>query len=212
MPRKKKEAPAAERTRAPRTKKAAPLEVHRDWLQTAVTPAVLDRTPQTAATEVAVQLVTFMLGDEEYGLPIMQVQEILRLRELTVTRVPNAPEFVDGVINLRGRLVPVIDIRKRFGLSAIERDRANRICVVRVAGRTVGMLLDAVVEVVTILPSTIEPLPDLATSIDAAFIVGVVRVEGRLVIVLEIDRMFTPEEQTQIAGMPDDEGPGTGDK
>jgi purine-binding chemotaxis protein CheW len=195
----------------PRKKKAAPLKEHADWLETAVTPAVLDRVDETAVTEVAVQLVTFMLGDEEYGLPIMQVQEILRLRELNVTKVPNAPEFVDGVINLRGRLVPIIDVRKRFRLAAVERDRANRICVVRVAGRTVGMLLDAVVEVITILPSSIEPLPDLATSIDAVFIVGVVRVDQRLVIVLEIDRMFTPEEQTQIAGMPDVET-GTGDQ
>jgi purine-binding chemotaxis protein CheW len=195
----------------PRKKKAAPLEQHAEWLETAVTPAVLDRADVSAVTETPVQLVTFMLGEEEYGLPIMQVQEILRLRELNVTKVPNAPQFVDGVINLRGRLVPIIDVRKRFGLAAIERDRANRICVVRVAGRTVGMMLDAVVEVVVILPSAIEPLPDLATSIDAVFIVGVVRVEDRLVIVLEIDRMFTPEEQTQIAGMPD-EGTGTGDQ
>lgn len=151
-----------------------------------------------------VQLVTFMLAEEEYGFQIEQVQEIIRMRNVKITTIPNAPGFVEGVINLRGRMIPVVDLRMRFGMPSEERGRANRIVVINVEERTVGCVVDEVVEVIRVPRDTVEELPDLAVSIESDFIEGVARVEDRMVIVLDIKRMFSNDEQQSMESLADD--------
>src|SRR3990170_5348643 len=124
------------------------------------------------------QLVTFRLGNEEYSLDILSVQEIIRHMELT--RVPRTPEFVDGVINLRGRVIPVLDLRKRFGLPSGERTNETRIIVVDVDNKTVGLKVDAVSEVLRLPADTVEPPPSLVTGMESDYIKGVGKLDGRL--------------------------------
>jgi purine-binding chemotaxis protein CheW len=155
------------------------------------------------------QLVTLLLGGEEYGLPIMEVQEIIRMRNVRVTEIPNAPVFTEGVMNLRGRVVPVVDMHKRFNLPAEELGRSARIVIVTVDARTIGLVVDAVVEVVRVDEAGIEPLPDLAAGVDSEYVRGIVRVDERMVIVLDVQRVFSAEERRTLAGVAGDEGEAT---
>jgi len=140
------------------------------------------------------QLVCFRLTNEEYGLDIQKVHEINRL--VTITKIPQAPDFVEGVINLRGKIIPIIDLRKRFGFEALkERDKENRIIVIEAHGSTVGMIVDAVTEVLRLQQSQIDATPDLATaSVDVKYIDGVAMLDQRLLIVLNSDLIFSDEE------------------
>lgn len=142
-----------------------------------------------------VQLVIFNLAKEEYGLPIGKVQEINRVA--AVTKLPHTPEFMEGIINLRGRVIPVLDLRKRFGLDAREHDDSTRIMVTDVSGQTVGLIVDAVHEVVTIKGSSIEPSPPTFI-LEAQYIEGIGKMEGRLVILLNIDRIMSSQETIQL--------------
>jgi purine-binding chemotaxis protein CheW len=156
------------------------------------------KSKQSESTEkkgnVIRQLVCFRLGDEEYGLDIQKVHEINRL--VNITKIPQAPVFVEGVINLRGKIIPIIDLRKRFGFEALKvRDKENRIIVIEAHGSTVGMIVDAVTEVLRLQESQIEATPDLATaSVDVKYIDGVAMLEQRLLIVLNSDLIFSDEE------------------
>lgn len=140
------------------------------------------------------QIVGFRLDAEEYGVPITDVQEIIRLRTVSITRIPNAPRFVEGVVNLRGRMVPVVDLRGRFGLSAVEHARSTRVVVLRLADRTFGIVVDEVTEVVRVPSNEIEMLPDLVAGPGSRFVTGVARVGDRMVVVLDLNRLFTDEE------------------
>jgi len=111
-----------------------------------------------------IQLVSFKLGEEEFGIDILKVQEINRMVE--ITKVPQAPHFCEGVINLRGKVIPVIDLRLKFTMEAKERDKDSRIVVCDVNGVVIGMIVDAVEEVLRIPSSTVEPAPDIVTSIN----------------------------------------------
>lgn len=142
------------------------------------------------------QLVSFVVAGEEFGVDILKVQEIIR--PVAITRVPHAPAFVEGVINLRGRIVPVIDLRKRFGLPHRERDKDTRIIVVELIDKVVGFMVDAVKEVIRVAYNTIEPPPELAVGIDAHYITGVAKLEDRLLILLDLDQVLTTEEQARI--------------
>ena len=142
------------------------------------------------------QLVSFVIEGEEFGIDILQVQEIIR--PMQITRVPNAPAFVEGVINLRGKIVPVIDLRKRFGLRARARDKDTRIVVVELVENVVGFMMDAVREVIRVDPSVIEPPPDLAIGIDAQYIKGVAKLEDRLLILLELEEVLTEDEHEAL--------------
>lgn len=144
------------------------------------------------------QLVIFRLNKEEYGLPITKVQEINRL--VPITKLPQTPAFVEGIINLRGRIIPIIDLRKRFQLAAKESDDDSRIIIVEVSGQTVGVIVDSVAEVVRILRAEVEPPPP-AFILDAKFIEGVGKVEDRLLILLNIDRILTSQEEIQLKQM-----------
>lgn len=138
------------------------------------------------------QLVIFQLAREVYGLDIHWVREIITLQE--VTRVPGAPDFVEGVINLRGHVIPVIDLRKRFGLEASVDPRRTRIVVVDVPPHTLGLVVDAVTEVLRIPESVVEPAGNILAGIDVAFISGVAKLERRLIILLDLQRLLQAAE------------------
>lgn len=150
---------------------------------------------QTSRTQL-LQLVSFLIENEEFGVDILNVQEIIR--PVDITRVPNAPAFVEGVINLRGRIVPVVDLRKRFNMSQRERDKNSRIIVVELDDKIVGFMVDAVREVLRVDTNVIEPPPELAIGIDASYITGVAKLEDRLLILLDLERILSEEEKHHL--------------
>lgn len=145
------------------------------------------------------QLVTFSIDGEEFGIEILIVKEIIRFMEST--KVPNAPGFVEGVINLRGQIIPVIDLRKRFGLAGAARDQHTRIIVVEIQSLRAGFIVDAVSEVLRIPASTVEPAPPMVAGIDSEFIRGVGKLDDRLLILLDLERLFSDMEKRQLAGV-----------
>ncbi len=134
-----------------------------------------------------IQLVSFKLGDEEFGIDILKVQEINRMVE--ITKVPQAPHFCEGVINLRGKVIPVIDLRLKFAMEAKERDKDSRIVVCDVNSVVIGMIVDAVEEVLRIPGSTVEPAPDVVTTVNSNYIKGVAKLDERLLILLDIGKV-----------------------
>lgn len=141
------------------------------------------------------QLVLFRLADEHYGLEIGCVREIIVWQP--VTRVPRTPPFIEGVINLRGQIIPVIDLRRRFGLPEAQRDRSSRIVVVEIASVVTGLVVDAVSEVVRLPTSAIEP-PSEVLAVDTAFIRGIARTDQRLIILLNPERILDHAEQEAL--------------
>lgn len=141
------------------------------------------------------QLVSFHVGGEEFGLDILRVQEIIRIQQLT--RVPNSPDFVDGVINLRGKVIPVVALRKRFGLEEHLHDKQTRIVVVEVAGTVLGFIVDSVSEVLRIPASTVEPPPRLG-HIEREYVSGVGKLDNRLLILLDVDRLLSQADHEQM--------------
>lgn len=142
------------------------------------------------------QLVIFTLDDDAYGVAIGSVNTIITCPP--ITRVPRAPEFVEGVINLRGQILPVITLRIRFGLPEVPATKATRIVVVEVDGLQVGMIVDAVTETRRIALSAIEPLSPLVCSVDARYLRGVAKLEDRLIILLELEKILSLEEVTAV--------------
>jgi len=142
------------------------------------------------------QLVTFTLGTEEYGVDIMRVQEIIRMQD--ITRVPQMPAFIEGVLNLRGNVIPVVDLRKRFALPTAEQTAQTRIVVVNVGDRTTGVVVDAVSEVLRLAEDQIEPPPAVVAGIGHEYLRGVGKVGGRLIILLDLDRILTVTELNQL--------------
>lgn len=154
-----------------------------------------------AATEAMtddelLQLVTFEVGSEEFAIPILSVQEINRMME--ITRVPQSPRFVEGVINLRGKIIPVVDLRQRFGMPSTERNGDNRIIVVEVSGRVIGFTVDRVNEVLRIDSSIVEPAPAMVASLDSDYVQGVGKLPDRLLILLELGNLFRGEDLESI--------------
>ncbi len=159
---------------------------------------IAEQSVETAEDDL--QIVTFKIGDEEFSVSILKVQEIIRMS--AITKVPKSPEFVEGVINLRGRVIPVLDLRKRFGLPIIERGNDARTIVVDSGGKVVGLIVDSVTEVLRLQASTIEPPPDIVGGgVDSEYIDGVGKLENRLVILLNLDKVLTVNEGTQLDGM-----------
>lgn len=137
------------------------------------------------------QLVTFGLGSEEFGVDIMLVQEIIRIPP--ITRVPKAPSFVEGVINLRGNVIPVISLRKRFGMENAEDTDLSRIIVLEVDSRVFGIRVDAVTEVMRLEEDAIEPPPSVAMGVDSHYIRGVGKIGDRLLILLDLEHIMGGE-------------------
>lgn len=137
------------------------------------------------------QLVTFSLGTEEFGVDIMRVQEIIRIPP--ITRVPKAPAYVEGVINLRGNVIPVVSLRTRFGMDKVEETDLSRIIVLQVQKKVFGIRVDAVTEVLRLDASAIEPPPPVALGMDSQFIRGVGKIGERLLILLDLDNIMGGE-------------------
>ena len=149
------------------------------------------------SNETIYQLVSFVIENEEFGVDILKVQEIIRT--VDITRVPKSPDFVEGVINLRGKIVPVIDLRKRFGMARKDRDNDTRIIVVELVDKVVGFLVDKVKEVIRVEKTVIEPPPELTTSINSSYITGVAKLQDRLLILLDLDKVLSSDEQDKLA-------------
>jgi len=147
-----------------------------------------------------IQLVSFNLGPEEYAVEVLKVREIIRMT--TITHIPNTPPSVEGIINLRGKVIPIVSLRSRFGMSDSEHDQHTRIIVMDIAGKLMGFVVDGVSEVIRISSDEIQPPPSLVTGgVDQDFICGVIRHADRLLLMMELDRMFSSDEQDAFAEM-----------
>jgi purine-binding chemotaxis protein CheW len=145
------------------------------------------------------RLVSFNVGQECFAVDILSVQEINRMMELT--QVPQSPPGVCGVINLRGRIVPVLDLRTRFGLEATEQNDASRIIVVEIQGSTVGFIVDEVHEVLRIDPGVVSPAPAITSGVDSTYIKGVAKLEDRLLILLDLNQLISKESLESIGAI-----------
>lgn len=145
------------------------------------------------------QLVTFSIGEEEFGVNILKVQEINRTME--ITKVPRSPAFVEGVINLRGKVIPIIDLRRRFGLMSKPEDKDTRIIVIEINSVIVGFVVDAVSEVLRIPASTVEPPPPVVAGVESDYISGVGQLQDRLLIMLDLDKLLSSEDIEMLNAM-----------
>jgi purine-binding chemotaxis protein CheW len=145
------------------------------------------------------QLVVFDLAGESYGINIAAVESIIKLQ--AITHLPQAPYYVKGVTNLRGTVLPVIDLRLRFGLEAQEENRQTRIIIVTMGMLKVGVVVDGVSEVLRVQDENIGPLPPMVSTINSAFLKGIVRLENRLIILLELGKVLDFDEQQALAAI-----------
>lgn len=140
---------------------------------------------------------TFFLGEEEYGLPILKVREIIRMQPLT--RVPLTPMFMLGVINLRGKIVPIVNLRRRFEMPDVDPTAQTCIVVVQAAGLEMGLVVDRVSDVLNVGPDDVEDLPAFDVRIDTAFLLGLAKTSGRVRLLLDIDRVLTETQLNCLA-------------
>ena len=138
------------------------------------------------------EYLAFKLGDEEYGIDILKVQEIGGYEN--VTRIANAPEFIKGVINLRGIIVPIVDMRIKFNLGEPRYDQFTVVIILSIAGRVVGMVVDSVSDVTTLQPEQIRPAPQMGCALNTDYLVGLGTVEERMLILLDIERLMSSAE------------------
>jgi purine-binding chemotaxis protein CheW len=151
------------------------------------------------STEDRMQLVSFILDKEEYGVEVLKVREIIRMP--SITRVPNTPHYVEGVINLRGKVIPIISLRKRFSLDLTENDSRTRIMVMDMTNELTGFIVDSVAEVIRIDATEIQPAPPVvAGSVDQEYLSGVINRDDRLLVLLDLERLFSQEEQQLFTG------------
>jgi purine-binding chemotaxis protein CheW len=145
----------------------------------------------TARDELAAggQYLTFALGDEQYGVELLKVQEIKGYSP--VTAIPNSPTHIKGVINLRGAVIPIIDLRARFGMAPIEYSKFNVIIVINVGSRVMGLLVDAVSDVLSVEAGQVRPAPDFGTQADTRFISGMVAAGSRIAVLLDLDTLLS---------------------
>lgn len=134
------------------------------------------------------QIVVFNLNNENYGVTISTVESIIKMQ--AITRVPHSPHYVEGVTNLRGKVIPVIDLNRRFDLPVVEQTNGCRIIIVNIKKDVVGMVVDAVSEVLTISDGDIEPPPQISMTIHSSFISGIARLDDRLIILLDLDQII----------------------
>jgi purine-binding chemotaxis protein CheW len=147
------------------------------------------------------QLVGFRLGGEEYGIEITTIQEIILMGD--VTRVPQVPHFIEGLINLRGSVIPIVDLRKRFGLPLTERTEETRVVVVNVSEKTMGLVVDAVTQVIRVNKDQIEPTPPTVSAAGKEHIAGLAKFDNRMLILLDIERLLenaAGERADSVAG------------
>ena len=145
------------------------------------------------------QIVGFRVGRETFGVPISLVHEIVRVPEITA--VPEAPDYVEGVINLRGKIISVLDLRKRFGEKDVTTSKKNRILVVEVGGKMVGLIVDAASEVIRLTPAEIEAPPEVFEESEVKYVTGVGKLNGRLVILIDLSKILQRGELRRLGDM-----------
>lgn len=156
-------------------------------------------TTEKAGSSELLQLVTFHLGDEEFAVDILNIQGINRMVE--ITKVPNAPDYVEGIINLRGKVIPIIDLRKRLGLPPTEYTKSTRFIVVEIDNKIIGFIVDSVSEVLRIDSSITEPPPQVVSGIDTEYITAVAKLEDRLIILLDLEKILTDKQKQELSTM-----------
>ena len=142
------------------------------------------------------QLVTFRIGKEEFGFNIFQIKEINKMMD--ITQIPNSQSSVKGVVNLRGSVIPVISLREKLGFSEVEYNNSTRIIVVEYKTKSIGFIVDEVSEVLRIDSSIIEKPPEMTTSVESTYINGVAKLENRLLILLDLDKILTTNEEREL--------------
>ncbi len=142
------------------------------------------------------ELLTFTLGSEEYGIDILKVQEIRGYD--AVTKIANAPEFIKGVINLRGIIVPIVDMRIKFNLGKVEYGQFTVVIILNVANRVVGIVVDGVSDVITLTPEQLKAAPEFSTTLDTQYITGLGTVDERMIIVIDIERLMTSHDMELV--------------
>lgn len=152
---------------------------------------------KTQETEEILQLVSFNIGNEEFGIDILKVEEIIRI--ISITQIPNSPEFIEGVVNLRGRVIPVINLRTRLGFEKKEFDNQTRVIVVEVSGMTLGFIVDSVREVLRIPKSITEPPPSITAGVNSEYITAVGKLENRLLILLDLERVLDLKQKEELS-------------
>lgn len=172
----------------------APTKAAQPTLSFFTSAQARDEAKAAIATE---HLATFFLDREEYGVDVRLVQEIIRVSE--ITQVPRAPEFIRGVINLRGRIIPVVDLKRKLGLGEVQQARGSRIVVVKVRERLIGLLVDGASQVLKVPMSVIEAAPEEVVEIDQNFIRGVAKLQGRLIILIELSKVLQVELREALA-------------
>ena len=151
--------------------------------------------PSTAAK--ALEFLAFTLGQEEYGIDIQKVQELRGYD--TVTRIANAPEHIKGVVNLRGIIVPIIDMRIKFNLGTPTYDQFTVVIILNMASRVMGMVVDSVSDVITLSPEQIRPAPEMGSVLDTDYLIGLGTLDERMLILVDIDKLMTSDEMGLIA-------------
>ncbi len=147
---------------------------------------------QSNTADAGRELLTFTLGAEEYGLDILKVQEIRGYD--AVTAIANAPEFIKGVINLRGIIVPIVDLRIKFHLGRIEYDQFTVVIILNVASRVVGIVVDGVSDVIALTADQIKPAPEFSAALDTQYITGLGTVDERMIIVMDIEKLLSSRD------------------
>ncbi|WP_297203856.1 chemotaxis protein CheW [uncultured Brachyspira sp.] len=155
----------------------------------------IESTESRAELEDSTNLVTFRLGSGEYAIDIMQAKEIIKMEKITL--IPNAPDFVEGVINLRGNIIPIIDLKKRFNLEEIEGDKNTGIIIVKIEDVDMGIIIDSISKVVSIANSDIQPPPPMLSGIGQKYIKGVGKLEDKLLVVLDLEKLFTTDDDDE---------------
>lgn len=159
----------------------------------------IETTTETASSGAAVsagEYLTFVLGDEEYGIDILKVQEIRGYD--AVTQIANTPEFIKGVVNLRGKIVPIVDLRIKFKLGNIEYNEFTVVIILNLNGRVVGIVVDGVSDVMALKEDQLKDVPSLVTNIDTKYLTGLATVEEQMLILVDIEKLMSSEEMELI--------------
>ena len=153
--------------------------------------------PPGASAAQALEFLAFTLGQEEYGIDIQKVQELRGYD--TVTRIANAPEHIKGVVNLRGIIVPIIDMRIKFNLGTPTYDQFTVVIILNMASRVMGMVVDSVSDVITLTPEQVKPAPEMGSVLDTDYLIGLGTLDDRMLILVDIDKLMTSAEMGLVA-------------
>lgn len=151
---------------------------------------------QTGREITGNEFLAFTLGKEEYGIDILKVQEIRGYE--TVTRIANAPDFVKGVVNLRGIIVPIVDMRIKFNLGEPTYDQFTVVIILNIGGRVMGMVVDSVSDVITLSPEQVKPAPEMGTAFNTDYLIGLGTLDERMLILIDIDKLMSSSEMGLI--------------